>query len=54
MGQNVFIRKEVSVWCSKFKYGRTALSDDPEITGRPTTSYTDEKFDEGRSKSPSS
>jgi hypothetical protein len=28
--QNVFSRKEVTVWCNKFKYGRTALNDDPE------------------------
>jgi hypothetical protein len=38
-GQNVFSQKEVSVWCNKFKDGRTALNDDPwKHTGRSTTS----------------
>jgi transposase len=42
-GQNVFSRKEVSVWCNKFKDGRMALNDDPQKhRGRPRTSYTDE------------
>jgi hypothetical protein len=41
--KNVFSGKEVSVWCSKFRDGRTALSDDPEKQrGRPRTSHTDE------------
>jgi hypothetical protein len=29
-GQNVFSRKEVFVWCNKFKDVRTALNDDPQ------------------------
>jgi hypothetical protein len=28
--QNVFSRKEVSVWCTRFKDGRMTLNDDPE------------------------
>jgi hypothetical protein len=44
-GQKVFSRKEVSVWCNKFKDGRTALSDDPQKhRGRPRISHTDENF----------
>jgi hypothetical protein len=41
--QIVFGRKEVSLRCSKFKDGRTALSDDPEEhRGRSRTWHTDE------------
>jgi hypothetical protein len=29
-GRNVFSPNEVSLWCNKFKDGRTALIDDPE------------------------
>jgi hypothetical protein len=29
-GWKVFSRKEVSVWCNKFRDGRTALNDDTE------------------------
>jgi hypothetical protein len=57
-GDKVFSRKEVSVWCNKFKDGRTALNDDPEKnSGRPRTSHTDANFifvaEKGRSKSQS-
>lgn len=42
-GPKVLSRKEVSVWCKKFKDGRTDLIDDPEKNrGRPRTSHTDE------------
>jgi hypothetical protein len=42
-GQNVFSRKEVAVWCNKFKDGKTALNDDPQKhRGRPRTVHTDE------------
>jgi hypothetical protein len=44
-GQNVFSRKEVSVWRNKFKDGRTALNDEPgQHRGRQKTSLTDEDF----------
>jgi hypothetical protein len=29
-GVNVFSRKGASLWCKKFRDGRTALNDDPE------------------------
>jgi transposase len=43
-GQNVFSRKEVAVWCNKFKHGQTALNDDDpqKHRGRSRTSHTDE------------
>jgi hypothetical protein len=42
-GENAFSRKEVSVGFNKFKYGRTALNDNPEKKrSRPTTSHTNE------------
>jgi hypothetical protein len=42
-GQKVFSRKEMSVWCNKFKDGRTAINDYPEKhRGRYRTSRTDE------------
>jgi hypothetical protein len=31
-GQKIFSWKEVSVWCNKFKVGRTALNDDHRNT----------------------
>jgi hypothetical protein len=35
--------KKVSVWCDKFKDGRTALNDDPQgHRGRPRASHADE------------
>lgn len=41
-GQKVFSRKEVSVWCNKFKDGLTALIDDPQQhRGRPRILHTD-------------
>jgi hypothetical protein len=41
--QNVFRRKEVTVWCNEFKDGRKALNDDPKKhRSRPRTSRTDE------------
>jgi hypothetical protein len=43
-GQNVFSQKEVSVRCSKFKDGRTALDDPHKHTGRPRTSHNDENY----------
>jgi hypothetical protein len=43
--QNILSKKEVSVWCSEFEDGRTALNDDPEkYRGRQKTSFTDDKF----------
>jgi hypothetical protein len=40
-GQNVFRRKEVSVWCNKFKDGQTTLYDYPQKhRGRPRTLHT--------------
>jgi hypothetical protein len=57
-GQNVFSRKEVSVYYIKFKDGRTELNDDPEKhRGRSRASHTDENcvivegFIKGKSKS---
>jgi hypothetical protein len=44
-GQNVFSRKEVSVWCIIFEDGRTALNDHPkntDYTNKSRTSHTDE------------
>jgi histone-lysine N-methyltransferase SETMAR len=44
-GQNLFNRKEPSVWCNKFKDGRTTLGSTVIIhrnRGRPRTSHTDE------------
>jgi hypothetical protein len=35
-GENVISRKQVSVWCTQFKEGRTSLLDE-ERTGRRTT-----------------
>jgi hypothetical protein len=29
-GQNIFSQKKMSVWCNKFKNGRTTLNDDPQ------------------------
>jgi hypothetical protein len=48
--RSVFMDRKSSVerkclWCSKFRDGRTALSDDPEKQrGRPRTSHTDEYY----------
>jgi hypothetical protein len=33
-GPNVWSREEMSVWCDKFRDGRTALNDDPEKQGQ--------------------
>jgi hypothetical protein len=42
-GQKSFSRKEVSVWCNKFRGGRTTLNDDSEKhRGILMTSHTDE------------
>jgi hypothetical protein len=42
-GQKVFSRKEVFLWCNKFKDGGTALNVEPEKQrGRPRASHTDE------------
>jgi hypothetical protein len=44
-GQKVFSRKEVFLWCNKFKYGRTAVNVDPQKhRGRQRTSHTDDNF----------
>jgi hypothetical protein len=44
-GREFFTRKEVTVWCNKFKDGRTALNDDPEKhRSRPGTSHIDENL----------